>query len=508
MSSGMYAANLMGGFDLLYKRIEEVLASTLEISKFFRDLSAVESDYAKSLVKLNQVKSGIFTKSSAKAGEKEIGTLREAWEKVQTELEDEANRRALFSQSILKDISEAIANYVRDKEAEKKKLIAEGKKMTKEFQDVLDALKKSKDNYESKCKDAEKAQQQYEEAKTKGTMKPKDLNKLSASASRALDTATLADNEYKKTIKKANSKQAKYFELEMPMHLKEFQKFEENRIQFLKKQMLSYISLKNELPPFLIEQGDLLRKCAESVNIESDVKTYSEENRTNFTTPPEIMYEAHVWSNPSLAASASHAQSAMPSAPLHSSEQATRDFGSSGAKKFDISTKVYGLSPAEESLPKDQKIKKLQEQFAEIKADLRAETHSKKGLEKLVKFYASDPAAQDKAKNELEDQNKKISFLKDARSKVHAKLVELGDTTTDDGTADDDADERDGGVGVGGAVAKARGLYDYSASNDTELSFGEGDILTITEQDESGWWYAELKGNVGFIPRNYVELIS
>jgi len=52
---------------------------------------------------------------------------------------------------------------------------------------------------------------------------------------------------------------------------------------------------------------------------------------------------------------------------------------------------------------------------------------------------------------------------------------------------------------------RARGLYDYTATCDTELSFRQGDILTITEQDDSGWWYAELRGKAGFVPNNYVE---
>jgi len=51
-------------------------------------------------------------------------------------------------------------------------------------------------------------------------------------------------------------------------------------------------------------------------------------------------------------------------------------------------------------------------------------------------------------------------------------------------------------------------MFDYNATCETELSFKEGDILSITEQDESGWWYAEMNGKVGFIPQNYVEVIE
>jgi len=51
-------------------------------------------------------------------------------------------------------------------------------------------------------------------------------------------------------------------------------------------------------------------------------------------------------------------------------------------------------------------------------------------------------------------------------------------------------------------------VYDYTATCETELTFKEGDILTITEQDTSGWWYAEFNGQAGFVPNNYCEILK
>lgn len=41
-----------------------------------------------------------------------------------------------------------------------------------------------------------------------------------------------------------------------------------------------------------------------------------------------------------------------------------------------------------------------------------------------------------------------------------------------------------------------RALYDYDAQSDLELSFKEGDLITILEKDDSGWWHGELNGLV------------
>ena len=55
-------------------------------------------------------------------------------------------------------------------------------------------------------------------------------------------------------------------------------------------------------------------------------------------------------------------------------------------------------------------------------------------------------------------------------------------------------------------AVKVRGLYDYTATCDTELSFKEGEEFYVSEQDESGWWYATLGDKSGFVPQNYVEV--
>ncbi|KNC50947.1 cortactin isoform F [Thecamonas trahens ATCC 50062] len=48
-------------------------------------------------------------------------------------------------------------------------------------------------------------------------------------------------------------------------------------------------------------------------------------------------------------------------------------------------------------------------------------------------------------------------------------------------------------------------VYDYEATDDTELSFNEGDVITVLEKIDDGWWSGELNGNVGVFPANYVE---
>lgn len=54
----------------------------------------------------------------------------------------------------------------------------------------------------------------------------------------------------------------------------------------------------------------------------------------------------------------------------------------------------------------------------------------------------------------------------------------------------------------------SRANFQYDPEEDNELGFVEGDIITVTKIDESGWWEGECNGRTGMFPGNFVELIS
>ena len=53
-----------------------------------------------------------------------------------------------------------------------------------------------------------------------------------------------------------------------------------------------------------------------------------------------------------------------------------------------------------------------------------------------------------------------------------------------------------------------RALYDFSSDDDSCVSFHKGDILEVISGLESGWWDVVRVGLRGWVPSNYLEIIS
>lgn len=51
-------------------------------------------------------------------------------------------------------------------------------------------------------------------------------------------------------------------------------------------------------------------------------------------------------------------------------------------------------------------------------------------------------------------------------------------------------------------------LYDYQGSTAEEMSFTEGQRITIVDRSEEGWWKTEVDGRILIVPAAYLELAS
>ncbi|ELR20066.1 SH3 domain containing protein [Acanthamoeba castellanii str. Neff] len=496
------------GFGLYYSRVSDTLKSLDDISSFFKKLASAESSYSKELAKLSKT----VDQKLWKRTDKEIGTVEHSWTTFHAELE----KVGKFHEQLASKAEELVLtldNWVKEKEKTKIKLNKDGAKLTKDTHDTMTSLKRAKENYYKLHKAADDAEAAYQKKKAEPAAKQKDVDKLSKKSVEAKEKAQNADVAYKKVLEKANEHQTNFYTTYMPKLLEEFQSFDEERTQFFRQVLEQYMTMLSALPPSLSTSCDALNKVVSEIDASSDVATFIANNRASAVTPPpEIQYEPYSGEGgvpSSLGSSPSATSSISRSAPpAHKPTPA----GSMIHKP--AATKQWGLSAADESLSNDQKKAKLEQQLKEVNEDIESEIKSKKGLDKLVKFYAADPVAQKKAVQEATDQEKKIDVLKEEKEKIVRQLEAVGGSG-DVAPSEDASPEPANGDAEGGEFeeveyveVKARALFDYEATNETELSFKAGEILTVSEQDESGWWYADLNGKQGFVPNNYLTVVE
>ena len=55
---------------------------------------------------------------------------------------------------------------------------------------------------------------------------------------------------------------------------------------------------------------------------------------------------------------------------------------------------------------------------------------------------------------------------------------------------------------------KAKAIYAYASDKSDELTFAEGDILSIVDMSEEEWWKAEQGGVVFIVPAAYLEVVE
>ncbi|KAG2464393.1 ARHG6 factor, partial [Polypterus senegalus] len=55
-------------------------------------------------------------------------------------------------------------------------------------------------------------------------------------------------------------------------------------------------------------------------------------------------------------------------------------------------------------------------------------------------------------------------------------------------------------------LVKAR--FVFKQTNEDELSFSKGDVISVTRMEEGGWWEGTLNGKTGWFPSNYVREIK
>jgi len=481
-----FATDLLDGFPMLNKRTEESLKIAGEMSKFFNSLVSCRKEYHKNL------KAHLVTGQKKLLQEPELdGTLKNAFDSFLLSVEDTINGETKLTQ-LLSDLAADLAKFKKDNEARRKKLQSDCDTLTKEYNAQLETCKKSRNNYQALAREAEKQQQALAKGSSDPRVKSEKLAQMSQRTTQAGEKARAAEQEYREVVRQTNEKQNTVYTRDMPAILMEFQKFEEAKIQFMQDCYKKYSAGALAQPNVFQDAANRINEAAEAINVSADITAYVNSHATGKSQPPEIEVELYGGFDSSSTGVTAPAASGN-AAPAQSSNQ-------------------WGLGPADAQLSPSQKVSKLEGQISKLEGIIRADEQQASALERMSAAYAKDPVGKKKADAELAEFNDRINDNKATIERLRGEIAAIQGEGGGDSAAAEPAstnnNNAEGGASDQNEPVKVRGLYDYKASCDTELSFNEGDIFVVTLRDDSGWWYAQIDDKMGFVPENYVEIIN
>lgn len=290
-----FSSDLWDGFEHINAKTELGLAVLKDVTEFAKKRAQLENEYGKKLQELckTTIGAGMFSKSAPI--DKESKTLKAAFVSWQEEGAKIAGHHLEFANKINTEVVKPFETFLKTKEPERKKAIAEGQKRNKAFSDAKTNLDKAKDVYTRAMKEAEQATEAHEKAKTELESGPDAKKKqLGDNEKRAAQKATqltekgkAAEAAYQKAVDTANDVAKETFGTHLPPIIDSLQQLEEERYTQAKTVIESFHREFRSLPDLFIERADELNKALEALNVETDLEEFVQEKK-GATTEPEL----------------------------------------------------------------------------------------------------------------------------------------------------------------------------------------------------------------------------
>jgi len=139
-------------------------------------------------------------------------------------------------------------------------------------------------------------------------------------------------------------------------------------------------------------------------------------------------------------------------------------------------------------------------QLISIEQNIEKSNRELQGIEQLIKVYSDKPTfgnAED-SKSQRDEVKEKLEKLKSDREIYNYIVNKLKDIGV----------EFERPIIISSLRKKAKALYDFDAIQSNQLSFKEGDIITVLDQEGSGWVKGQIGPKIGLVPEEYIKIID
>ncbi|KAL9967094.1 hypothetical protein ACROYT_G025259 [Oculina patagonica] len=483
------------GYEELRKLCRQGNEFCREVSAIFNERAKIEQTYAEGLTKL--------AAKAQKTSKDALGTLKSSWESTIVEMESEADIHRTLGNQLHDEVSKQVKAFVETQTKARKTVEALVDKAYRNFIDKLnDALKAKRGAY-TKTREAEVMFEQIEEARAgRGSkvLSEKEISKMDVKCKKMTDGSLKADKEYRDLYEKTEKVRLEW-DAAMLKFCQTCEKLEEERITHLREMCSLYSNMLAAVIPQLQQNYENVSSETWKINPSEDVVTAAKTRGEPREPSQQILYDCY--------------------------EEDLEIPMNFDRRRTGLETKIQLLS---EALEKQKK--------------------TKDGITSLYEAYSATPdycneEGQQDVATQLTHANAIINSLTASVSKVQAALADLNGhsrpdvwlmpyitTTKDkqgmlqsylkipldqvtrvesagiqderDNKSDDEFDDFPESPGV----CRCRALYEYKAAQSDELDILPGDIITLTNKLDGGWWQGELHNKTGIFPASYVEEIG
>lgn len=368
-----------------------------------------------------------------------------------------------------------------------------------------DALSKAKAKYVKACADYEKSTLD-QRAADPTTTKPKELDKLKTRVQADKSSADQAHDAYKQQIAEHRNFQQKYEE-QFRNILQQFGELEMKRREEVKKVMTQFLDTQDHYARSLTEDMIPLRTAIEAVNPAADLQTQLEAHKTNLHPEALVDYEPYV---------TEHSVD-VPADPVENG-------GRANAPDL-VRSRSKSMKPNESMKPKDAKDPKEKSKSKDKKHKGDDVPPSPKGGDGENASSAPSEPMTPKSKpidrsEESEVDNKSLVNGEGAGAAAAATAAAPAAALNTSSPASPRRKDTVGSDKKPKTPRKkdgekqppvARAMFDYEATDETEINFSEGDLVIISLYDGEvpgcpGWMSGRCKGSEGLFPANHAEL--
>jgi len=287
---------LWDGFDHVSVKTEKGLQVTRDITDFLKKRAELEQDYAKKLAALCKTAPGAGFLSKDTLVEKETKTLKAALLSIQEEGLKTSNHHQDFATKITNDVVKPLETFIKAKDVERKKVVADGQKRIKTLADSKSAADKAKEAYLKASKEAEAATEAHEKAQKDLNGAP-DNKKFQEAEKRAqqkvgplTEKAKTAEQAYQKAVEAANETITKTYGEHLPPILDSLQTLEEERYTTLKNVLQEYHTGQKAVPQGLDERCADIEKAIGNLDTDADLSEFVEAHKSAVTEPELVKF--------------------------------------------------------------------------------------------------------------------------------------------------------------------------------------------------------------------------